>query len=319
MAYGGALIFLLGAVGRVADVAAEARHRPGGSCGWRSGRSPLPFIINTAGWMLTENGRQPWIVQGLHAHPQRGSRRRSAPPVVVISIVVFLLLYGALARRRLVLDDALRPQAARRRRRPDRSSTRRRPRADLLRTLMNLAPFWFIVDRRPVDGLLGAGGVRLRRRHAARRGRPRRASAAGSAIATIGPVWDGNEVWLVVAGAAHVRRLPGLVRHHVLRRLPGVGAAAGRRSSCAGSRSSSATSGTARAGARSWDAAADRRQPARPAADRGGPGRPAARPADRRRAGVRRQLLGPAQPVLPVRRVDLGAACACCTARRSSP
>ena len=24
-----------------------------------------PFIMNTAGWMLTENGRQPWIVQGL--------------------------------------------------------------------------------------------------------------------------------------------------------------------------------------------------------------------------------------------------------------
>ena len=24
-----------------------------------------PFIMNTAGWLLTENGRQPWIVQGL--------------------------------------------------------------------------------------------------------------------------------------------------------------------------------------------------------------------------------------------------------------
>ncbi len=24
-----------------------------------------PFVMNTAGWMLTENGRQPWIVQGL--------------------------------------------------------------------------------------------------------------------------------------------------------------------------------------------------------------------------------------------------------------
>src|SRR3954453_14597086 len=24
-----------------------------------------PFMMNTAGWMLTENGRQPWIVQGL--------------------------------------------------------------------------------------------------------------------------------------------------------------------------------------------------------------------------------------------------------------
>lgn len=25
----------------------------------------VPFVMNTAGWMLTENGRQPWIVQGL--------------------------------------------------------------------------------------------------------------------------------------------------------------------------------------------------------------------------------------------------------------
>ena len=25
----------------------------------------VPFVINTAGWLLTENGRQPWIVQGL--------------------------------------------------------------------------------------------------------------------------------------------------------------------------------------------------------------------------------------------------------------
>ena len=24
-----------------------------------------PFVMNTAGWLLTENGRQPWIVQGL--------------------------------------------------------------------------------------------------------------------------------------------------------------------------------------------------------------------------------------------------------------
>ena len=31
----------------------------------------LPFLINTAGWMLTENGRQPWIVQGLMQTPER--------------------------------------------------------------------------------------------------------------------------------------------------------------------------------------------------------------------------------------------------------
>ena len=25
----------------------------------------LPFLMNTAGWFLTESGRQPWIVQGI--------------------------------------------------------------------------------------------------------------------------------------------------------------------------------------------------------------------------------------------------------------
>ena len=33
---------------------------------------------------------------------------------------------------------------------------------------------------------------------------------------SIGPVWDGNEVWLVVAGGRHVRRVPGVVRDDVL-------------------------------------------------------------------------------------------------------
>ena len=27
--------------------------------------SPLPFVANTAGWMTTELGRQPWLVYGL--------------------------------------------------------------------------------------------------------------------------------------------------------------------------------------------------------------------------------------------------------------
>ena len=27
--------------------------------------APLPFVANTAGWMTTELGRQPWLVYGL--------------------------------------------------------------------------------------------------------------------------------------------------------------------------------------------------------------------------------------------------------------
>ena len=39
-------------------------------------------------------------------------------------------------------------------------------------------------------------------------------------INTIGPVWDGNEVWLHRRRRRHVRRVPRVVRHAVQRLLP---------------------------------------------------------------------------------------------------
>ncbi|WP_433298667.1 cytochrome ubiquinol oxidase subunit I [Pseudonocardia sp. CA-142604] len=57
---------------------------------------PLPFIVNTAGWVLTENGRQPWIVQGLQLTRDAASPSVSAGTIVV-SLVVFVVLYGVLA------------------------------------------------------------------------------------------------------------------------------------------------------------------------------------------------------------------------------
>ena len=55
----------------------------------------LPFGMNTAGWLLTESGRQPWIVQGIQL-----TRDGVSPSVsftdVMISLVAFGLLYTAL-------------------------------------------------------------------------------------------------------------------------------------------------------------------------------------------------------------------------------
>ncbi|WP_405533311.1 cytochrome ubiquinol oxidase subunit I [Streptomyces avidinii] len=56
---------------------------------------PLPFAINTAGWLLTENGRQPWIVQGLQL-TKDGVSSSVSTTEVAISIVAFFLLYAAL-------------------------------------------------------------------------------------------------------------------------------------------------------------------------------------------------------------------------------
>ena len=52
--------------------------------------------MNTAGWLLTESGRQPWIVQGIMLTKNGGSPSVSSTSIV-ISLVIFVLLYGVLA------------------------------------------------------------------------------------------------------------------------------------------------------------------------------------------------------------------------------
>jgi cytochrome d ubiquinol oxidase subunit I len=58
--------------------------------------------MGTAGWVLTENGRQPWIVQGLMLTKDGLSTSVSAAEVA-ISIVVFFLLYSVIGVIALVL------------------------------------------------------------------------------------------------------------------------------------------------------------------------------------------------------------------------
>jgi cytochrome d ubiquinol oxidase subunit I len=54
-----------------------------------------PFVMNTAGWMLTENGRQPWIVQGLMKTLNAASPSVTSTDIW-ISLIVFVLIYIAL-------------------------------------------------------------------------------------------------------------------------------------------------------------------------------------------------------------------------------
>lgn len=56
----------------------------------------LPYIANSTGWILTEVGRQPWIVFGLQRVEDAVSPSVSVLEVT-ISLVVFTLLYGVLA------------------------------------------------------------------------------------------------------------------------------------------------------------------------------------------------------------------------------
>jgi len=64
---------------------------------------PTPFLANSAGWVFTEMGRQPWVVvpnptgdQLVRMTVQEGVSAHS-PGTVLFSLAVFTLIYGALA------------------------------------------------------------------------------------------------------------------------------------------------------------------------------------------------------------------------------
>src|SRR5262249_39256495 len=81
----------------------------------------LPLLINTAGWFLTENGRQPWIVQtllktvnGVAATVSTSWIWTSLLPLIAIYIVlavVYLVLMLRYARRDLPAEEVPGPTA----------------------------------------------------------------------------------------------------------------------------------------------------------------------------------------------------------------
>ena len=101
MAYAGVLVFLLGLWGlwliRRKTLAKSRLFL------WVAvWASVLPFLMNTAGWLLTESGRQPWIVQGIML-TKNGISPTVSTTMLVISLTAFVLLYGVLATVDLLL------------------------------------------------------------------------------------------------------------------------------------------------------------------------------------------------------------------------
>ncbi len=95
MAYAGSLVFLVLAAG-----AFLYRRRKLATTPWflwvAVATIPLPYVSALAGWVLTEVGRQPWIVYGLLKTEDASSPSVSSG-TIVLSLTVFALLYGALA------------------------------------------------------------------------------------------------------------------------------------------------------------------------------------------------------------------------------
>ncbi len=86
---------------------------PGGAASLELGRWTLwvlvaciasPFLANTAGWIFTEMGRQPWIVYGLLKTVQAASPTVSAADVA-FTLGGFVLLYTVLGVIDVVLMD----------------------------------------------------------------------------------------------------------------------------------------------------------------------------------------------------------------------
>ena len=180
---------------------------------------PTPFLGNSAGWVFTEMGRQPWVVA---PNPTGDPRIRmtvqqavsgNTAGTVLTSLIVFTLLYGVLAvvwfylQRRYVVagpekaGDASGGQHGRR--------CRRKAFVRLLRsTAMSLPEFWFLLIAVLFTGyfvlegfdfgvgmlmsILGRGSETRKR----------------VVLNTIGPVWDGNEVWVITAGGALFAAFP---------------------------------------------------------------------------------------------------------------
>ena len=162
----------------------------------------LPFLANFAGWILTEAGRQPWVVYGLLKTEDAVSSSVSAW-TVGLSLGVFVSLYAVLGARRLLPDAPLRPPRSSR----GRTATRRGRRSRRRRTEMTLEILWFCLlaffwtAYFVLEGFdFGVGMLLpvLGRSEGDRR----------TMFESIGPLWDGNEVWLVIAGGATFAAFP---------------------------------------------------------------------------------------------------------------
>ena len=73
---------------------------------------------------------------------------------------------------------------------------------------MDLQILWFCPDRCPLGGYFLLEGFDFGVGHAAAVPATERAASAATMFETIGPVWDGNEVWLVIAGGATFAAFP---------------------------------------------------------------------------------------------------------------
>jgi cytochrome d ubiquinol oxidase subunit I len=90
----GLLMGLIALVGLVSFLRKRS-PQPGWLLRWLPWAMFLPYLANSSGWILTEVGRQPWIVFGL-LKTQEGASLAVSTGEVALSLAVFGLIYAAL-------------------------------------------------------------------------------------------------------------------------------------------------------------------------------------------------------------------------------
>ena len=200
MAYLGTLVFLVAAVG--AFLLWKGRLERARWFLWAGVVSiAFPYLAALAGWVLSEVGRQPWIVQGLLKTADANSPSVGTS-TIALSLGTFAVLYLLLG----VVDFVLMRHYATLD--PPPVGGEGDEAASGGGVLMDLELFWFCLVAFFWAGyFLLEGfdfGVGMLLPFLPRNERERRVM-----FETIGPVWDGNEVWLVVAGAATFAAFPG--------------------------------------------------------------------------------------------------------------
>ncbi len=172
----------------------------------------LGFVAVICGWIVTESGRQPWIVQGILRTADATSP--VIGPAIAVTFALFVIVYGIifsagiyfinrLIAKGLEIAEGDEPSLARRRcvRRGRQEHGRRRLTMEwylplIWAGIIGTAVALYVI----LDGFdLGIGMLFPFARDDAER---------DQMMASIAPFWDGNETWLVMGGVGLLVAFP---------------------------------------------------------------------------------------------------------------
>ena len=169
---------------------------------------PFPYIAATAGWMTAELGRRPWLMDGLMRTIEGASPRVSAGSGLFtrLGFMGLDLLLGLLFVLLVIHEVAHGPEAGAvelELYRPDSEAVLAEGGIPIMAMLWFCLATAMIAGYVILDGFdLGAGIVQLLVAKSERE--------KAQVLRAIGPVWDGNEVWLLAAAGVLFVAFPAL-------------------------------------------------------------------------------------------------------------